>query len=174
MRRETAGPLVAQRLRDQQRPEVRAADADVHDLPQRLAGRAALAAVAHRRDERLDPLAGRQHLVLDRDGPGERRAQRRVQHRASLGHVDRIAAEHRLDPRREPDRPRERAQRRERVARDPLARQVEQPVGVLDVQALEPTPVGVDQIAQVRRAHRRGLCDELAPLGQRRMQCGHR
>ena len=84
-------------------PEVRAADADVDDVGDRLAGvarpRAAadrLAELAHVREHRVHL---RHHvLAVDEDRPVRAVAQRDVQDGAVLGGVDLLAAEHLLGP----------------------------------------------------------------------------
>mmetsp|Transcript_15193 Transcript_15193/g.63146 ORF Transcript_15193/g.63146 Transcript_15193/m.63146 type:complete len:322 (-) Transcript_15193:179-1144(-) len=82
--------------------QVRATDADDHDVLEGLAGGAAELAVAHALGEVLD--LG-EHVVhvrhdvapVDLDDGVGRGAGRRVQHGAVLGHVDLLAAQHRVD-----------------------------------------------------------------------------
>ena len=93
--------VVAQRLVRHHRPEVRAADADVDHVADRLAGVALPLAAAHPVGERGHPVEDLVHLLDDVDAVDDQRAlarhpQRDVQHRAVLGDVDVLAAEHRL------------------------------------------------------------------------------
>ena len=89
-------------LVDHHGAEVRAADADVHDVRHLLAGDAAPLARAHPVGERRHRVEHRLHVVVDvlpvddERGRGARGpAQRGVQHRAVLGRVDVLAGEHR-------------------------------------------------------------------------------
>ena len=93
--------VVAQRLIDHDRPEVGAADADVHHGGDALAGRAAPLAAAQPVGELTHPVEHLVHVghhVLPVDGqrriPGQ--SQRGVQHRPVLGGVDVHAGEHRV------------------------------------------------------------------------------
>ena len=100
-------PARAQRVADQARPEVGAADADVHDVADRRAGGAeargrrgaSSASAAMRALRRADRRASRR---CRRPRPACRLlAQRRVQRRPALGQVDLLAGEQRGDPRRQ-------------------------------------------------------------------------
>ena len=84
-----------QRVHDHLRTQVRAADADVHHMADALARIAGPRAVADLVGERghLGFLGA--DLLLERRVVGGR-AQRRVQRRAMLGHVDDVACEHRV------------------------------------------------------------------------------
>ena len=82
-------------------PEVRAADADVDDVADALAGMAlpfagahALGKVGHAAEHGMH--VGHDVAAVDLDHRVARRAQRRVQHGAVLGDVDLVAAEHRV------------------------------------------------------------------------------
>ena len=92
--------VVAQRLVGHDRAEVRAADADVDDVADALAGVALPLAAAHPVGEVGHLVQHRVHfrhdiLAVDEDVRVPRRAQRHVQHRAVFGDVDLVAAEHR-------------------------------------------------------------------------------
>ena len=96
--------VVLQRLVGHHRPEVGAADADVDDVADALAGVAlpraaadAVGEVGHPVEHRVD--VGHDVLAVDDDRRASRRAQRDVQHGAVLGDVDLLAAEHRVDAR---------------------------------------------------------------------------
>ena len=94
--------VVPQRLVGHDRPEIGAADADIDHIADALAGMAFPCPAAH-------PLGEVRHLVqhrmdvghdipaIENDGSPARRAQRHMQHRAVLGDVDLVAAEHRVD-----------------------------------------------------------------------------
>jgi hypothetical protein len=101
MRGDVAAPFMPQGIAYQQRTQIRAADADVHHMPEFLAGDAEFPARSHRRDEIDQLLAGGGHLRLNGFRPGEIRAQRRMQHRTLLGAVDGIAAKHGRHARRQ-------------------------------------------------------------------------
>ena len=92
-----------QRFVGHDRAEIGAADADIDDVADALAGMAFPCAAAdpvgkirHLVQHRMD--LGHDILAVDQDGRSARRPQRHVQHRAVLGDVDLVAAEHRLDP----------------------------------------------------------------------------
>ncbi len=92
---------VMQRMDDHLRAEIRAADADVHDVPDPPPGVAGPGAVAHRVGETRHLRAlGRDLRVERRVGLG--RAQRGVQRRAAFGRVHDLAREHRIAARCDP------------------------------------------------------------------------
>ena len=102
-KRELAIAVVAQRLVGHHRSQIAAADADVHDVADRLPGkpepfaRAQLVGeLRHMIKHLVDRFARFGHLGR-RQGLASRRAQRRVQHGALLGDVDLVSAEHRVD-----------------------------------------------------------------------------
>ena len=95
--------VMLQRLVGHHRPEVRAADADVDDVADPLAGVALPLAAAdlvgearHLVEHGVD--LGHDVLAVDQDRLAFRGAQGDVQHGAILGDVDLLAAEHRVDP----------------------------------------------------------------------------
>jgi hypothetical protein len=99
--RQIALRVVFQRLVRHHRTQIRPANADVDDVFDPLAGMALPFAGAHPLGEpghlvqdRVD--LGHHVLAVDLDGLGLRRAQRDVQHRAILRHVDLVAAKHRV------------------------------------------------------------------------------
>ena len=116
--RQVAARVVAQRLVRHHRAEVGAADPDVDDVADRLARVTLPLARADALGERRHPV---EHLVDVRDDvdavDDERRplrhAQRDVEDGAVLGHVDAVAAEHRLGPLGEPRLLRELEQERD-------------------------------------------------------------
>ena len=96
--------VVLERFVPHHRPEVGAADADIDDVPDAFAGVPQPDAGAHRVGECGHAIENRLHLGHDVDAIDDEAragwsAQRRVQGRALLGRVDRIAAEHRVDSR---------------------------------------------------------------------------
>src|SRR5579859_5118970 len=97
--RDVARAVVAQRLIRHHRAQVGAADPDVDHVPDPLAGVALpdsgpdAQGEVHHPLEHLVHLADHVHAVHD-EGGGPGHAQRDVQHRAVLGDVDVLAAEH--------------------------------------------------------------------------------
>ena len=102
-KRHVALAVVPQRLVGHHRAEVGAADADVDDVADALAGMPEPVAAAHLVGERGHAVEHRVHLghdvvAVDDDRTAPRGARKRdVQHRALLGRVDLLAAEHRVD-----------------------------------------------------------------------------
>ena len=99
---EAALAVVPQRLVGHDRPEVGAADADVDDVADALAGVALPCAAAHAVGEVGHPVEhgvdlGHDVLAVDDDRRAARCAQRHVQHGAVLGDVDLLAREHGVD-----------------------------------------------------------------------------
>ena len=96
--------VVPQRLVRHHRPEIGAADADVDDVANPLAGVALPRAAADAVGEVGHLVEHGVHLrhdvlAVDDDRRALRRAQRHVQHGPILGDVDLLAAEHGVDPR---------------------------------------------------------------------------
>ncbi len=92
-----------ERIADEPRPEIGAADADVDDVRERFAARAAAPSRPHVVDERAHSvLRGaneRDHVgAVDDERGVVLLAQRRVQCRAALGQVDLLAGEKSGDP----------------------------------------------------------------------------
>ncbi len=171
MRRDVAAPFGLERIAHQQWSQVGAADADVHHMLEFLARYAALIAAAHRGDVARELVARVFDLRLDRRRARELRAQRGMQHRAPLGGVDGIAAKHRGDALRQLHRPRQLEQQRQGLLRDALAREIEQPGVVLDVEILPALGIRGEQIAQVRAADVSSMSFDRAPCGKRGIQC---
>ncbi len=97
-----------------------------------------------------------------------RRAQRDVQHRAVLGDVDLLAAEHRVDPRAQPAFLGELDQQRERLVGDAVLRVVEVEARRLGRQALAALRVVGEELAQMQVAHLRQMGRKRLP---RRARC---
>ena len=92
---------MAQRFVCHHRPQIRAPDPDVDHVADRPAGVAAPLAVSHPLAELAHPVEHHVHLLdhvdpVDKERAIARHSQRHVKDRALLGHVDPIAAEHRL------------------------------------------------------------------------------
>ncbi len=122
----------AQGVAREQRPEVGAADADVHDIAQRASGRADAHAAANARRDRLHPRLHRAdvgHHVAAVDAHGRVRLlpQRDVQRGALLREVDLLACEKGADPALEADVARVREQGGQAVRRQALLREVDEP-----------------------------------------------
>jgi hypothetical protein len=82
---------------------------------------------------------------VDLDVGVARCAQRGVQHRAVLGHVDALAGEHRLDARRQVGRPRDVEQRGEHLVGDQVLGVVEVEVADLERHPLPALRVGLER-----------------------------
>ena len=102
-KRHGAVAVMLQRLIGHHRPEVGAADADIDDIANALAGVAfpgaaadAVAEIRHLVEHSVD--LGHDVLAIDEDGWPSRRAQRHVQDGAVFRDVDLLAAEHGVDP----------------------------------------------------------------------------
>ncbi|MDV7400950.1 hypothetical protein RZS08_56560, partial [Arthrospira platensis SPKY1] len=90
-----------ERLADHQGSEVRAADADIDDIGDHLAGMAAPRPAAHSLAEAAHLLEHGQDVrhdvvAVDHNGGTRAVAQSRVQDRPALGRVDLVASEHRV------------------------------------------------------------------------------
>ena len=160
--RETGLHVRLERLVDHDRAEVRAADADVHDRFDALAGHARPGAVAHRVRERRDLREHLLHVVVDvlpvdgeRGGrdelAGGGAAQRRVQHSAVLRDVDVLAGEHRGVAAGHVDGPRDLEEVAQHLLRHQVLRQVDREVGGLERVAARAALVLGEPRAQVRR-----------------------
>ena len=144
----------AQRLVRHHRPEVRAADPDVDDVADPLAGVAGPRARAHGVGERRHPV---EHLVDLRDDVRAvddqrgvaRHPQRDVEHRAVLGDVDPVAAEHRVDVLAQAGLLGELEQQPQRLVVDPVLREVEVQADRVGAEALGAPGVRGEQVAEV-------------------------
>ena len=144
----------AQRFADHLRPEVGAADADVHDVGDRLAAVALPAAAAHPVGEAahlVEHVAHPRHHVLaaDQDGLVAACAQRPVQHRAVLGDVHRRAGEHLVARLLQPAGTGQGHQRIHRGGGDAVLGIVEEYPGGLDGEARGARRIVGEQAAQV-------------------------
>ena len=142
VRRDIAAPFMAKRIANQQRTQVRAADADVDDVLESLARHSALVAPAHCAGEIRQLAARRVNFCLDVGAAGKIRAQCAVQDRTLLGGIDRIATKHRGPMSRKIESAREIEQQRQRLVGDALPGNIQQPVIVLDVKILPALRIG--------------------------------
>ncbi len=144
------------------RPEVGAADADVDDVGDALAGIAAPAAAVDAVAEALQAPQHRAHF-------GRRLvagAQGHVADGAPFAVVDRLAGQHAGLPAVEVGGGRRLAQQGERFAADALLGKVEQQAVVAQREILEALRVGGEQVAQMLRAQRFGVRRQGPPGGR--------
>ena len=150
--------VVAQRLVGHHRSQVRAADSDVDDVADALAGVALPRAVAHAAAERRHPV---EHLVnlghhvfaVGHDRRAARRAQRHVQNGAPLGDVDLLAREHRVDAPAQPRLLGQRQQQTHRLGGDAMLGVVEIQPGGLERKALAALRIFAEERAQMNVAN---------------------
>ena len=146
-----------QRFIGHHRPEIRAADADVHNVADALAGMAYPCPAADAVGEVGHPV---QHLVhvrndvapIHRNGRPARRPQRRMEHGPVFGAVDLLALEHGVNPLPQAGFVRELQQELHRLAGDAVLRVIEINARRFGGQALAALAVIREQIAQVQRA----------------------
>ncbi len=149
----------AQRVADEARPEVRAADADVHDVADREPGGAEATPFAQRVGQGehaglCRPDRGNHVLAVDQDRGVVLLAQRHVQRRPALRLVDALPGEERGDPRRQPCAVGLAHERGDHVGGQPLLREVDQPAVPAEGQAGEPIGIGGEQGVEWGRAQR--------------------
>ena len=143
-----------ERRADHLRAQVRAADADVDDIRDGLAGVAFPRTRAHRLAEgahmRQHPVDLRHHILpVHVDGGVGAVAQRHVQHRPLFGRIDLLPAEHRPHPQPQPGLLRQSHQQRYRPLRDAVLRIVEQDFAQLQREFFEALGILGEQIAHV-------------------------
>ncbi len=122
--------VVPQRLVGHDRAQVGAADADVDHVADGLPGEAGPGPAAHAGGEVGHAVEHRVHaghhvLAVHQDARPPGRAQRHVEHRALLGHVDLLAREHGVDARPQAGRLGQREQEPQGLVGDPVLRVVE-------------------------------------------------
>ncbi len=157
-----------QRLDRHGGPEVGAADADVDDQVEHVAAAGADAAGAHALGEVEHALALGAHRLAqvapgDDHGPVTVRAQRRVQHRAPLGGIDRHAAEHAVDALAQPELLDQLAEGCEHAFGDPLAGKIEQQSDRAAGEVRVARAIGVEQHAQRLLRQLTAECFQRAP-----------
>ena len=148
-----------QRLVGHHRSEVGAADADVDDVADALAGVALPFAAAdavgegrHLVEDGVD--LGHDVLAVDHDRRAARRAQRDVQDRAILRDVDLLAAEHRVDARAQAGFLRELEQQLERFVGDPVLGVIEIDPGAFGIHPLATIRIVGEELAEMERFDR--------------------
>ena len=161
---------MAQRFIGHDRPEVGAADADVDDVPDRLAGVPLPLARADAVGEGGHPVEDGVHLRDDVDAVDDERlpswhAQRDVEDGAVLGDVDAVAAEHRLGPLAQAGLLGELQEEAERLVGDAVLRVVEVQASPLRRQPLAARRVVGEQVAQVEVAYLRVVLLQRLPGG---------
>ena len=144
-----------QRLVGHDGAEIGAADADVDDVADPLAGVALPVAAAHAVGEGghlVEHGMDLRHdvLAVDEDRGVARRAQRHVQHGALLGDVDLLAAEHGVDALAQARLFGELEQQLQRLVGDAVLRVVEIDADGLDRQALAALGVVGEELAEVQ------------------------
>ena len=179
---EIAIAVVAQRLVGHHRPQVRAADSDVDDVADALAGVALPRAVAHAAAERRHPVEhlvnlGHHVLAVGHDRRAARRAQGHVQNGAPLGDVDLLAREHRVDAPAQSRFLGQREQQAHRVVGDAMLGVVEVESRGLGREGLAAPRVLAEQRAQMNVADFLVMLAQRlpgAPFGERRRFGLHR
>ena len=159
---------MAQRFERHHRAEIGAADADVDDVADALAGmpspcaRAhALAPCGHAREHRMH--LGHHIAPVDEQAPPPRHAQRHMQGRTVLGAVDALAGEHRRDAFGHAAHLRQRQQQFERAGIESLLGEVEVPAGGFDREAFATLRVSGEKLAQVAALHDSGVTLQRLP-----------
>ena len=176
---DVAGAVVPQCFVGHHGPEVRAADADIHDVAYALAGSPKPLTAADAVRELAHPVQHRVHLRHDVDAVHDDRgvawgAQRDVQHRALLGHVDLLATEHRVDSLAEPRLLGELQQQAQRLVGDAVLRVVEVDPRRIDRQPLAAIWIALKQVSKVDVPYRCAMRLERLPCLGRRVRSNRR
>ena len=155
--RQVAIAVELERLVGHHRAEVGAADADVDDVADALAGVALPVAAADAVGEGRHLVehgvhVGHDVLAVDDDRRAARRAQRDVQHGAVLGDVDLVAAEHRVDALAQAGLVGQLQQQPQRLVGDAILRVVEVDAGGLGGQPLAARGSAANSLRSVTRA----------------------
>ena len=158
----------AKRLVGHRRAEIGATDPDVDHGLNRPAGVPAPRPRPHLLGERGHPVEHVVHLAddvhaVDDERPVARQPQRDVQRRAILGRVDVLAAVHRVAAPRHVSRRSERDEQPHGLLGDEVLREIGVDPGGLEREALDPSRVGGEELAQVAVAHVGVMTDELPP-----------
>jgi hypothetical protein len=162
--------VVAQRFIGHHRPQVRAADADVDDVADALTSEALPRAAAHAFGERAHLIEHGVHLrhdilTIDNDMRVARGAQGDMQHGAIFGHVDLVAAKHRVDTLAQVALLSQLQQQLQRLICDSMLGIVEVKPQVIDDQAVAASRVLVEKVAQVNRLNSFGVFAQFVPCG---------
>ena len=169
---------MAKRLVGHHRAEVGAADADVHDIADRLAGVAEpipgadpVGEHGHAVEHLVD--LGDDVLAVDDERGVAGEAQRRVQDGAVLGAVDPVTAEHGVDPLAEPALLGKLHEEAERLVGHAVLRVVEIEAGRLGGQAGTAGRVGSEEVAEVDIRDRTLVCLECLERRALPQRCRH-
>ncbi len=168
--------VVTQRLVGHHRAEVGAADADVDDVADALAGMAQPVPASDLLRECGHALQNRVHFRHDVDAVDDDLfafglAQSSVQNGALLGRVDLLAAEHGLDARTQAALLGKAQEQAQRLAVDAILRVVEIKPGSFHCKALAAPLILGEEPAQVHGADRLCVRLELLPHGKRAHGC---
>ena len=168
--RQVAVAVVLERLVGHDRPEVGAADADVDDVADALAGVAlplaaadAVGEVGHLVEHGVD--LRHDVLAVHHDRGVSRRAQRHVQHRAVFRDVDLLAAEHGVDPLAQAGLLRQLQQEPQRLVGDAVLRVVEVEAGGLRRQPLAACGIVREELAEMHVPDNVAMALERLPGG---------
>ena len=168
---------VTQGLGREDRPQVRATDADIHDIAHRLAAPSGPVAGAHAPHQlRHAPVHGLHLARLRQPLPGIGAAQRSVQHRALLGAVHHRAAELRARATGHLAGARQRAKQLDRARIDQILRVVERQSRGAHSQALRASRIRDKGLAQIQAARLREMPGQRFPRrvgATRRSLCRH-
>ena len=161
-----------QRLGHHDGAEIRAADADVHDIRDRLARVALPRAGTHRVREFLHVREHRVHfrhhvLAIDQDRRIRPVAQCDMQHRAVLGEIDLFAGKHLLRHARHVALDRQRAQQLHRLADDAVLGKIEKYPFKFQREFLRAVGVHGEEIAHLQRLGGLVVLLEVQPGGRR-------
>ena len=162
--------VVTQRLHRHLRPEVAAADADVHHGAHPLAGVARPVTRSHALGERAHAIEDLVHLghdvaSVDLDARPARGAQGHVHDGAILRDVDPLAGEHRLDALTQARSAGERQEQLDRLVGHHVLRVVEEEVAGFGREPLRAVGIVGEQPTQVRRPHHVSVRGNSRPLG---------
>jgi hypothetical protein len=166
--RQVPRAVVAQCLVSHHRPEVGAADADVDDVPDALAGVARPTAAAHPARKGAHAVEYYMHVgyhvvAIKQDGCRTRCAQGHVQHRAPFRDVDPVAAEHGVDPFAQAGLPGQLHQQAQRFIGDAVLGIVQVDACGLQRKALTALRILREQVTQMNRCDRRVVRQQRGP-----------
>ena len=172
---------MSERLICHDRAEIRATDADVHDIANPLSRMALPSAVSesigkvrHAIKHRMD--LGHHVLTFHKEGSLPRRAQSHMQHRSLLGGVDPLPVEHGVDSLPQPGLRCQLEEKLERLFGDSVFRIIQIQVRCLQNHPLTACWVLSEQFAQMQSAHLIEVRSQGLPrlaLGQRLNFCCH-
>jgi hypothetical protein len=152
--RQVSLAVVLQRLESHQRSQIGATDAHVDDRTNRLTRVTLPLPAADLVAEGAHPLEHGVHFghdvhAVDLDHGAPRRAQRRVQHRATFGHVDFVASKHRLHTLFDAGRARQPHEQLQRLPGNQVLRVIEVDARRLEREAVSTLGIQSKQLAQM-------------------------